>query len=135
MDLTPQRHYTIRETDAVDTRHPVEEIEPQPERQDEAARLGAALGRLLRWIIEPGALPLVGARAMTLVWLLRPDLLVDKSLAGIARQAGVTRACINAWSVQIRDLYGVRSPYGRSDDHRREAADRGRRKLNNPPPQ
>jgi hypothetical protein len=33
MDQTAKRHYEVRETDAVDYRHPVDELEPLPEEE------------------------------------------------------------------------------------------------------
>jgi hypothetical protein len=118
MDLTPKRHYAVRESDAVDSRHPVDELEPLPDDESDAARLAGALGRLLRWLLSGEKLPLIGARVLVLVWMLRPDLIAHQSLAGIARRAGVTRAAANAWACDLRDVYGLRSPHGRPDGHR-----------------
>jgi hypothetical protein len=121
MDLTAKRHYAVRETDAVDHRHPVDFIEPVDDREGDTARLAGALGRLLRWLISGGSLNAIGARVLVLVWMLRPDLIDHQSLASIAKRAKVTRAAANAWACELRDIYGLRSPHGRPDSHREGA--------------
>ncbi len=68
-----------------DTRHPVDHIEPAPERGDESIdRICEVLGRTFEWVAEADEPTEKGLRAAGVLYCVRTDLIGKESLDDLA---------------------------------------------------
>lgn len=68
-----------------DTRHPVDHIEPAPERGDESIdRICEVLGRTFEWVAEADEPTEKGLRAAVVLYCVRTDLIGKESLDDLA---------------------------------------------------
>ena len=107
-------HYQIRETDAIDTRHPVDFIEPieqQPSREAEA------LLKIIIWMTKVDIPTHIAARVKTLSVSLGAD---SSTWADIARECDVTREAVRLMSKDLEEMFGLRSCNARSDATREQ---------------
>ena len=98
-------HYQIRETDAIDTRHPVDFIEPESD-----ARMGFAEAqcRLIVWLMTNGDPQKMGARVMVLATALQltKDTVNDSD---IAKACGVSRSAVSLMCIELEQQFGIKS--------------------------
>lgn len=72
---------------------------------DERINTGAdILGDIIRWLAESRNVMSAGWRAMALVFLLKPQLLKEKTFAEYARKNGATRAIVSKYVSQLHKL-------------------------------
>ena len=109
-------HYPIRESDAIDDRHPVEHIEPE---ECPRSKTAEALMRIMFWFNRSTIPSHIGARVMVLSVALGID---DSTWADIARECGITREAVRLMAKEIEDEFNLRTANARTDTTRRNCA-------------
>jgi hypothetical protein len=93
--------------------HPILTAQP-----DENEIAGRKLGEILEFITAPTTLQAMGARAVGLSACLRPELFENRSMTDLARGFGITKQALNKYFRAVRDRFGLRSVYSKSDEAR-----------------
>jgi hypothetical protein len=106
-------------TDNIETRHPVDYIEPELS-ADEAKRLVAEwFGRVLVWASQASSLVQMGQRLYVILYVLKPALIEGMTLEAIGAQNQVTRQAIDKLVTDFRDTFGVKSHVMRPEQTRK----------------
>jgi len=122
------RTVPIRETDALDYRHPVDYIEPEIQERSEQAD---ALLAVVFWMMRTGttAKVQVPAHMGARVWVLAVALGVESlSWAEIGRRCGLSREGVRLMAKELENEFGLRSINARTDQAR-FASLRARRRV------
>lgn len=82
--------------------------------------MGAALGRVLAWLLEAPSLNKVGFRAYVIAHKLRPELIGGMSFADMANKLGQGRSSAHKLSKEFASIFGIRGLNDKSDDARRK---------------
>lgn len=97
--------YQLRESDAIDRRHPVDHIEPI---EDERTKFADAQCRLVVWLMTSATPASMAARVMVLATAL--NLTVGTvTEADIASACGITRSAVSLISIELEDQFGIKS--------------------------
>lgn len=96
-------------------------------RQEKIEELAEALRLVLEWLAPPEPLGekryliQVARKAIALIWVLRPELLGNRSLAAIAAAdpTGTRAATFSRYAVEFADLFGVHNPAQQTRSARR----------------
>ena len=111
-------HVQIRESDAVDYRHPVDYIEPETQERSESADV---IMSVLFWLMRHNttAKTQVPAHMGARVWVLSVALGVESiSWAEIGRRCGLTREGVRLMAKELESEFGLRAVNARTDDTR-----------------
>lgn len=75
---------------------------------------GAAIGRLLAWIVEPKKISAIGTRALIACLKVRPDLINGLTLDGIAKLTGHGRSATHKLAKEFTQIFGIRGKNDKS---------------------
>ncbi len=110
--------YQLRESDAIDRRHPVDHFEPI---EDERTKFADAQCRLVVWLMTSATPASMGARVMVLATAL--NLTVGTvTEADIARACGITRSAVSLISIELEDQFGIKSYNLRPEGNRTQCS-------------
>ena len=100
------------------SRHPVEDIEPEPTRSDEIAAAAELLQRVMAWAADARSIVQMGQRMYVMLYVLRPSLIEAMTLEQIGEQSQVTRQAIDKLVISFRDTFDIQSRPMKSNNTR-----------------
>lgn len=103
----------------IDTRHPVDFIEPELTNQELLSHVAEMFGSVLHWISQAKSMLAMGLRAYAVLYILRPGLIDGITLEAIGKQCGVTRQAVDKLLTNFRETFGVAGRTMRSDTTRK----------------
>ena len=77
-----------------DCRHPVDFLEPLPNREESHRLTCEVLSRIFGWVAEGGTLEQKGLRASVVLYCVRTDLIGAATLEELTAQAGFSQATV-----------------------------------------
>jgi hypothetical protein len=112
-------HCKLRDTDAIDWSHPVDDIEPI---ECERSALAEVLRNIVCWLVrtDNDEATHIGARCLVLDVALGIDAI---TYAEIGRRCGITREAVRLMAKELETKYGLRSSNARSDMTRKRCKD------------